>query len=801
MKVILLSATHQHNQVMLKFYNPETRKLMLVNKPDYKTRCYLDPSTADQFSWQFDSVEEVTVHDVIRDEPRKIILARTTDPSIIRTVSEVSKVWEGSIKYYQNYLYDNKLICGKWYELGEDGGVMALNHTSEIDVSNISMSGVVEPEKFETQLKKWTKLLGENIPDISRVAIDIEVETDGKSLPDTQIAENRITAISLCGSGELKEVYALNRPEIERGEEITPKNYVTHWFDSEKEMLENVFTEMERYPVVLTYNGDQFDLPYLYNRAINLDVDYNPFRKLTKNVTLKHGIHLDLFGIFSNISLQNYAFNSKYSEKSLNAVASALLNETKVEYSGNIEDMKLNELVHYCFHDSYLTCKLTQYDNSIVMNLLIIIARLSNMPIDDISRLGINHWCKSMIFFNHRLSNKLIPTVGDFPDAPASTVADIKDKKYRGAMVLEPRKGVHFDVKVMDFASLYPSIIKTNNISYETIRCSHVECKSNVIPGTTHWVCKKNSGMISLLIGSLKELRVNHFKPLAKNGSSQEVRDINDCISQALKVFLNASYGILGFEKFELYFVATAESIAAVGRDIISKTMQEAKRSGMDIIYGDTDSLFMLKPTDEQIKSLIQFSLDTCGMDLEVDKSYRYLILSNRKKNYFGIKVNGDIDIKGMSGKKSHTPPYLKNLFIGITKQLQTVQIPEDLPAIETNIEDSIKDTIENFDNLKLEELAVRMFINKPPEEYKVIPPALQAAKMLNGDNVKKGDLIRYVKCIGERKYRPIELVKRTDINKEKYLVDFESTMSQITGPMGINLEYIMRGQTNLDMW
>ena len=81
--------------------------------------------------------------------------------------------------------------------------------------------------------------------------------------------------------------------------------------------------------------------------------------------------------------------------------------------------------------------------------------------------------------------------------------AVIKDKKYRGGMVVDPIEGIHFDVIVMDFASLYPSIIKVNNLSYETVRCKHEECKKNMIPQTNHWACTKRNGLTSLRCGNL----------------------------------------------------------------------------------------------------------------------------------------------------------------------------------------------------------------------------------------------------------------------------------------------------------
>jgi DNA polymerase, archaea type len=318
-------------------------------------------------------------------------------------------------------------------------------------------------------------------------------------------------------------------------------------------------------------------MPYLFNRANVLGLEYNPFKMMKEKATLNNGIHIDLYSVFSNRSLKIYAFGAKYITDKLDDVSEAMLGEKKVEYTGSIADISLNLLSKYCYNDSRLTYELSHYNNDLVMNLLVILCRVGNMPIDDISRLSISNWIKSMFYNEHRINNQLIPRSVDFPRIKGTTTAGVKGKKYQGAEVLEPVSGIHFDVTVLDFASLYPSIIKTRNISYETVCCCHEECKSNIIPYTQHWSCTKKIGMASLLIGSLKELRVNHFKVLSKTSQTQKERDINNTIAQALKVFLNASYGVIGAETFSLYFLPTAEAVTAVGRDIISKTIETAK--------------------------------------------------------------------------------------------------------------------------------------------------------------------------------------------------------------------------------
>ena len=194
------------------------------------------------------------------------------------------------------------------------------------------------------------------------------------------------------------------------------------------------------------------------------------------------------------------------------------------------------------------------------MDLLIVITRIGKMPIDDISRMGISQWIRSLLYFEHRKNNQLIPRRDEIEKKSAGVISDavIKDKKYRGGLVVEPVEGIHFNVTVMYFASLYPSIIKVRNLSYETVRCPHEECKKNTVPETNHWVCTKKNGLTALIIGSLRDLRVNYYKVLSKKSKTADERQLYTVVSQAIKVILNASYGVMGAEIFPLYFLPAA---------------------------------------------------------------------------------------------------------------------------------------------------------------------------------------------------------------------------------------------------
>lgn len=807
-KAILLSAVTDVNfTVNLKFYDPTQNKIIIwSDRKEHKPYCYTLPVRRDSIETMdgVESIEDVVLNNVVKDFKVNMMKVKVRDGSVIKQIKEDQPVWGGDIMTFQNYIYDNKYQIGKWYELSNDKVPKVIEHDTDIDLTKISRESVVEVDKFNESLLSWAKLLSEEVPKIRRMAFDIEVQSSKGMMPDPLNPTDAITAIGFVGD-DIKKVFILKREDVDMGELDPDTNYV--FFETEKEMLMESFKIIEDYAMVLTYNGDVFDMPYIHNRAEKIGIQETPFKMMKRNATLKHGIHIDLYPVFKNRSLQIYAFNGRYVEYSLNAVCEALLGEQKTEYDGELHEITMGLLGKYCQNDARLTHKLTTYNSDLVMNLLVILSKVANTPIDELSRRTISNWIKSMFYDVHKQRGDLIPRASDFPETTTSTTAIIKDKKYQGAIVQEPVKGIHFDVTVMDFASLYPSIIKTKNISYESIRCPHEECKENKIPFTEHWACTKKSGIAAIMIGSLKELRVEHFKPLLKQAQKEGNKNDEekyDMITQALKVYLNASYGVIGAETFDLYFLPTAESVTAVGRDIIINTANYAKQNDMKIIYGDTDSLFLHKPTKEQIELLIKYTADKYAIDLEVDKEYRYLVLSDRKKNYFGVKTNGKMDIKGLTGKKSHTPPFLKNLFGKILDKLVTIQRIEDFDTMKITIRDMIKVEYDNFDQLPLEELAFNVKINKNPNDYDTKPQVIKAAEqIMESDKIVQGLFVKYIKTWTQPKVKPIILARKTDVDKPKYIEAMEKTLEQITDPMDIDFDVILgKGKkTTMDQW
>ena len=830
---MLVSATYDNNSksAVLKFYDPVSQKLFLWNDEiGHKPYCYskLSPDELDFLQERDDILEikNVERYDLIKDKQINLSKITVADPLTIggtssdKSIRNIIETWESDIKYYENYLYDRGLIIGKYYQI-IDGQIKSndLEISDEVKIAlksllwdKVDSESMVDTEQFKKFISEWADLLNQPIPKIKRLSIDIEVEAEIGRIPDPKIAEKKITAIGLKGSDGFDQIFVLKTDGTETGVNELDKNIkvVFYDLDKEKDMIHDAFKIVKDFPFVVTYNGDEFDLPYLYNRAERLGIknSENPFYMMRDSATLKEGVHLDLYRTLSNRSFQIYAFSQKYTSFSLNSVSKALLGKEKIDYGLEFDELTLYQTANYCYNDALLTYELTSFNSDLLMNLLVIIARIGRMPIDDIARMGVSQWIRSLLYYEHRKLNCLIPKREELQRRSEGVMSDavIKDKKYRGGLVVEPKEGIHFDVVVMDFASLYPSIIKVRNISYETVRCPHEECKQNTIPQTNHWTCSKKNGMTSMIIGSLRDLRVNYYKSLSKKETlTDEQRQQYTVVSQALKVILNASYGVMGAEIFPLYFLPAAEATTAIGRHTILETIKKCEATGIEVLYGDTDSLFIKNPTPEQIEQVIEQAKKDHGVDLEIDKTYRYCVLSNRKKNYLGVTKSGKVDVKGLTGKKSHTPPFIKKLFYELLDVLSKVQSIEDFQNAKKEISEKIATYGKKVESkeLPVDDLTFNVMLSKAPSEYvKTIPQHIRAAKQLEHiREIKKGDIISYIKTLNKPGVKPAELAKKEEIDSKKYMEFMESTLEQITSSMDLDFDTILGKpkQTGLD--
>ncbi|HZA08202.1 MAG TPA: DNA-directed DNA polymerase I [Nitrososphaeraceae archaeon] len=895
---ILLSSIYSGDdkKIYLKFYDMKDNTIYFwYDRTNHKPYCY----TKMQYNNTLQKIvqkenkytlEQTHKRDIISDKEINVVKIIAPDPLSIggteNSIREKVTSWEADIKYHENYLYDTGLIPGTYYiRKGEEIKQFEYQISNQVQqaLKNLLWNRIKEEDaekidykndknEYQQYTTRWAELLNQPIPDLRRISIDIEVESEEGRIPTPRDHDRPVIAVGFVGNDGFKKVLVLEQQQdksnnLSNSAPLIPEAEICY---TEKELLQKAFKIIKAYPIVITYNGDDFDLPYLYARSQDPRID--PIGKVSiqkseipiiikresfikrgnqaEPVQIRHGLHIDLFRTFQNRSVQIYAFSHKYSEHTLNAICEALLNDSKIEFEGDIGELPIQKLAQYCIKDAELTFRLTSFNDNLLMKLLVVVARISRLSIDDIARFGVNQWIRGMLYYEHRQRNMLIPRRDELQaKGSASTTAIIKEKKYRGGLVVEPVLGIHFNVVVVDFASLYPSIIKVHNLSYETVNCPHQSCKNDSnqhIQGTTHWICKEKRGLTSLLIGSLRDLRVNYYKYLSKNRTlSFEERQLYNVVSQAIKVILNASYGVMGAEIFPLYCLPVADATAAIGRSTTTKTIEKCKEIGIDVIYGDTDSLFLKNPSNAMVDEISTWARSNLGVDLETDKKYRYVVFSELKKNYLGVLEDGTVDVKGLTGKKSHTPPFIRHAFYNILDILSKVNSEKDFESAKEKIKNIIQEYARNLEARKIPpaDLSFNVMVNKSPskygkkittasndtatakssstmaiartkatsldgndrevENYKGLPQHIKAAKLLvdTGKEIKAGDIISYVKTKTGDGVKPVELVNLEEIDTEKYLEAMEATFDQVLSSLNFNFKSILGKphQSNLD--
>ncbi len=833
-----VSATYDGSKrvACIKLYEPKSQRIYSwYDNTGHKPHCLtnLPPSELEKIERLtshpgFDHFETVELYDALLDKQVTVTKVVAKDPlaiggrakGCIRDIipedypkvagtDTAPKVWEAYIRYYMSYIYDRQLAPGMLYKV-ENGKLVPVAYpSSEKIVENIRRLFKEADKESLEYIELWAYLLECPAPEFRSLAIDIEVSSPiATRVPDPAEAEHPVICVSLLGTDGKRRVLLLRRKGIKTGEAKLPPDLTVEYYDSEEALLREVFEALQDYPFAVTFNGDDFDFRYLWKRAQNLRFarDQIPIEVGRRVCLLKGGVHIDLYRLFFNRAIQTYAFGQKYRGVTLDEVGEAVVGLPKLEISKPVSELSYTELAKYCAQDAEINLRLITFNDHLVMKLMLALTRISRMPMEDVTRQGVSRWIRSFLQYEHRRRNMLIPNAEDILalKGKTSTTAIIKGKKYKGGIVVEPTPGVHFNVAVMDFSSLYPSVIKVHNLGYQTILCPHKQCESNLVPDTPHWVCTKHRALESLLVGSLRDLRVKWYKPKSKDKSlRKDARNWYNIIQSALKVILNASYGVFGAETFALYCPPVAEATAALGRHAITETINKAQELGIKVLYGDTDSVFLRAPSPDQIETLAEWSEETLEMDLDLDKFYRYSVFSSRKKNYLGVLSDGSVDIKGLTGKKRHIPVFLKKAFGEMVRRLGEVQNPAEFEEAKKGIRKIVRNSYVKLKHREypLEELTFHVVLGKSTASYtKTTPQHVKAANLLKerGLEVKAGDLISFVKVTKDPHVKPVQLASKSEVDVDKYVGYLESTFAQVLDAIGLDFDDII-GLTKLE--
>jgi DNA polymerase I len=421
-----------------------------------------------------------------------------------------------------------------------------------------------------------------------------------------------------------------------------------------------------------------------------------------------------------------------------------------------------------------------------------LLSRIANLPINRTFRnYSVSDWIRSMLNTYYRTHNILIPNPEEL------NLGDTREQ-VTGALAIGPEPGTYFNMHVLDFDSLYPGCIDVFNLSYETIQCPHAECRSNKVPSqpSIH-VCTKRRGIYSVLVGALRDLRLQLYKPQTK---SADASSSALAASRVLKLFLVSCYGVT-IRIRGLASPLLGEAITAYGRHVLQSTWDLAKGMNLRPKYGDTDSVFLDNPREEEVRRLIQEVGSTFRLQLAYDRVYSVCVLSTIKA-YFGILPNGEPEIKGVAIAKSNSPRFFQQTFQQCLTQLAKGRYSNaDFETAKQQVPEIVNEAVRHLRDrtARLEDLEYRVELREEPHEKfasKKLAQPYQAAWLLTkqGKAPARGDTIGFVKVLPFRltgrqfTVKPTMQANLKEIDIEDYVLSLFASLSQVFDPMNIKL-------------
>lgn len=334
-----------------------------------------------------------------------------------------------------------------------------------------------------------------------------------------------------------------------------------------------------------------------------------------------------------------------------------------------------------------------------------------------------------------------------------------KKDKYKGGLVFEPEKGLYDKfVLVMDFNSLYPSIIQEFNICFTTVDRTALSDDEENVPEVP---AEQEQGILPKLIATLVSRR-RQVKSLMKNKhATPEQLATWDIKQLALKLTANSMYGCLGYTKSRFYARPLAVLTTYKGREILRSTKDLAESNSLQVIYGDTDSVMInanvdniadaLKVGNEFKKAVNErYKL----LEIDIDNVFCRILLQAKKK-YAAInmvEIDGQwvdkLEVKGLDMKRRE--------FCALSKEvskrlLDEILSGDDKEAAITRIHDYLRDISAKMREGTIPPQKYTIFtkLGKHPKEYPNSDnnPQVQVAlrEISRGKTVRKDDVIMYI--------------------------------------------------------
>lgn len=555
-------------------------------------------------------------------------------------------------------------------------------------------------------------------PKLKIASIDIE----------TNVKDNSIYSYAIHFTNSEKE----NKIVRVLGENNKKLDEYIFQHDSEKILLEKFASDIKELDpdIIIGWNVLGFDLKILEERSLKNKVKFsigrdNSISKIIQRASNRYFAKISGRIVLDGPMTLRSAFYS-FTNYKLETVAQELLgkgktiesNENKINQINYLFKNDKKKLAEYNLMDCILVTEI--FKKVEILNQLITRSKLSGLFLDQLGQMT--------AAFDHFYLPKFHKA-----GFVAPNVNDIQEQGHSaGGFVFDPKPGLYENVFVLDFKSLYPSIIQTFMIDPLS------RLLSDELPLNTP-VNIEFSREHHILPNFIKEL-MQHRENAKKNNDSY--------LSQAIKILMNSFYGVMGSYGCRFYHPYLPDAITGTGQWLLKESKQFLEKENVKVVYGDTDSLFVhvtsqFENADETGKAIAnelnsywtkrilnEFNLESF-LELEYEKHYSKLILTSMrgkeggaKKRYAGLIGKDKLDFVGME--------YVRSDWTILAKEFQHelyLKIFND-----DDYEDWIKQFVKNLlDGNLNEKLIYSKRLRKSSDHYtKTQPPHVKAARLIN---------------------------------------------------------------------
>ena len=522
------------------------------------------------------------------------------------------------------------------------------------------------------------------------------------------------------------------------------KQFLANEDKDDKPLLEQFISYVQKFDpdAIVGYGTNTLDWFYLKERCRKLRLKLSIDRACTEPHTSVYG-HTSLTGI-ANLDLADFADEfPDVKVKTLQNLADHL-NVMKTAQHPIIEDVDFAD--HWDNKQKREALKSFSMDNArrakgITTALLDFAMQLSNLvslPLDHVITAAVGFRVEWFLIKHAQKIGELIPKRVEQPYRP-----------YVGGIVLKPQAGLHTNIAVLDFKSMYPNIMIAYNLSPDTyIPPKDQTPPSGVFetPEVKHKFQKEPPGFYKEVLSYLINVR-NEIRTKMKTLNPKTIEyQVLDARQKAVKVITNATYGYAGWIGARWYRKPVAEAASAWGRHAILTAIKMAENAGLKVVYGDTDSLFIAYE-EKKIQELEKQIKQKLGLDIEHGKLYTRIFFTEAKKRYAGLLSDGSLDIVGLEVIRGDWAEVAKKVQEHVLEIILKEQSPDKAADFVRNVISELRQR-----KVPFRDLIIWKTLTKPIEEYKIKASHVEAAKALRNKGWKMtiGDKVGYVILAGE---------------------------------------------------